>query len=123
MLHQSLTTNHITILTLFLNPLQFPPNQHFHPYPTQIHKHLQLLSQLPPDILFHPPLQHIYPPQLPIHLKLPPLPHLLQPPNRPPHFHPLLTLLNNLFNILIPHYPYFPKKHPHQFPIVQQILK
>ncbi|WP_186310426.1 pantoate--beta-alanine ligase, partial [Staphylococcus aureus] len=68
-------------------------------------------------------LQHIYPAQLPIHLKLAPLPGLLQAPNRPGHFDRLVTLLNNLFNILIPHYPYFAKKDPQQFAIVDQIIK
>ncbi|WP_398574639.1 pantoate--beta-alanine ligase, partial [Staphylococcus epidermidis] len=58
-----------------------------------------------------------------MHLKLPHFPQLLDPPQTPPHFQPLLTLLNKLFNILQPHYPYFRKNHPQQLPILQNIVK
>ncbi|WP_391556665.1 pantoate--beta-alanine ligase, partial [Staphylococcus hominis] len=46
MIPPSLQQNHLTLITVFLNPLQFPPNQHYHPYPPQIHKHLSLVKHI-----------------------------------------------------------------------------
>uniref|UniRef100_UPI001642B180 pantoate--beta-alanine ligase n=1 Tax=Staphylococcus epidermidis TaxID=1282 RepID=UPI001642B180 len=86
---QSVTENHLTVITIFLDPFHVPPNDDFHPYPPQLHHHLAPLKNLQLHYLFHPTLHQIYPQQLPIHLKLPHFPQLLHPPQTPPHFQPL----------------------------------
>ena len=54
MVRESVSTNDITVVSVFVNPLQFGPNEDFDAYPRQIDKDLELVSEVGADIGFHP---------------------------------------------------------------------
>ncbi|WP_425290510.1 pantoate--beta-alanine ligase, partial [Bacillus mycoides] len=74
------------MLSLFLNPFQFPPNQHFHPYPTHIDTHQTLPKQPPVHYLFYPTVEQIYPPEHTTKVQLLKQTHVLCGKQRPLHF-------------------------------------
>lgn len=52
MVRESVSTNDITVVSVFVNPLQFGPNEDFDAYPRQIDKDLELVSEVGADIVF-----------------------------------------------------------------------
>lgn len=90
MVRESVSTNDITVVSVFVNPLQFGPNEDFDAYPRQIDKDLELVSEVA---------------------------------KRPGHFDGVVTVVNKLFNIVMPDYAYFGKKDAQQLAIVEQMVK
>lgn len=112
MVRESVSTNDITIVSVFVNPLQFGPNEDFDAYPRQIDKDLELVSEVGADIVFHPAVEDMYPGELGIDVKVGPLADVLEGAKRPGHFDGVVTVVNKLFNIVMPDYAYFGKKMP-----------
>ncbi|HDZ5530655.1 TPA: pantoate--beta-alanine ligase [Staphylococcus aureus] len=123
MVRESVSTNDITVVSVFVNPLQFGPNEDFDAYPRQIDKDLELVSEVGADIVFHPAVEDMYPGELGIDVKVGPLADVLEGAKRPGHFDGVVTVVNKLFNIVMPDYAYFGKKDTQQLAIVEQMVK
>ncbi len=123
MVRESVSTNDITVVSVFVNPLQFGPNEDFDAYPRQIDKDLELVSEVGADIVFYPAVEDMYPGELGIDVKVGPLADVLEGAKRPGHFDGVVTVVNKLFNIVMPDYAYFGKKDAQQLAIVEQMVK
>lgn len=123
MMKQSIAENDITVASVFVNPLQFGPNEDFDAYPRQIDKDVAAVEPIGVDYVFHPTTEEMYPNPLSIYLKVGQLADVLEGAQRPGHFEGVVTVVNKLFNIVQPHRAYFGKKDAQQLAIVEKLVE
>ena len=123
MMKQSVSENDLTVISIFVNPLQFGPNEDFDAYPRQLDDDVAAVKKLQVDYVFHPSVDEMYPEELGIHLKVGHLAQVLEGTQRPGHFEGVVTVVNKLFNIVQPDYAYFGKKDAQQLAIVEKMVK
>ena len=123
MMKQSVSENDLTVISIFVNPLQFGPNEDFDAYPRQLDDDVDAVKKLQVDYVFHPSVDEMYPEELGIHLKVGHLAQVLEGAQRPGHFEGVVTVVNKLFNIVQPDYAYFGKKDAQQLAIVEKMVK
>ncbi|MCD8904371.1 pantoate--beta-alanine ligase [Staphylococcus chromogenes] len=123
MMRQSIEYNDITVISIFVNPLQFGPNEDFDAYPRQIDQDVAAAQKIGVDYVFYPSVEEMYPQSLDITLNVGRLASVLEGAKRPGHFEGVVTVVNKLFNIVQPHVAYFGKKDAQQLAIIEQMVK
>lgn len=123
MMRQSIEYNDITVISVFVNPLQFGPNEDFDAYPRQIDQDVAAAQKIGVDYVFYPSVEEMYPQSLEITLNVGRLASVLEGAKRPGHFEGVVTVVNKLFNIVQPHVAYFGKKDAQQLAIIEQMVK
>ena len=123
MMELSSEFNDITVVSIFVNPLQFGPNEDFDAYPRQINKDVEMMEEIDVDYVFYPSVEEMYPDELGVTLKVGKLAHVLEGAQRSGHFEGVVTVVNKLFNIISPDYAYFGKKDAQQLAIVEIMVK
>lgn len=120
MMRRSVEENDITVISVFVNPLQFGPNEDFDAHPRQIDQDVALVEAINVDYVFHPAVEEMYPNELSVTLKVGRLAEVLEGAQRPGHFDGVVTVVNKLFNIVSPNKAYFGKKDAQQLAIVEK---
>ncbi|MCE5703694.1 pantoate--beta-alanine ligase [Staphylococcus pseudintermedius] len=123
MMRQSTEDNDITVISVFVNPLQFGPNEDFDAYPRQINEDEGMVSQIDVDYVFYPSVEEMYPGEIGTHVTVGRLAKVLEGALRPGHFDGVVTVVNKLFNIVQPDVAYFGKKDAQQLAIVEQMVR
>lgn len=123
MMRQSTEDNDITVVSIFVNPLQFGPNEDFDAYPRQIDEDEAMVSQIDVDYVFYPSVEEMYPGEIGTHVTVGRLAKVLEGALRPGHFDGVVTVVNKLFNIVQPDVAYFGKKDAQQLAIVEQMVR
>ncbi|MBI5975026.1 pantoate--beta-alanine ligase [Staphylococcus canis] len=123
MMQQSIHENDITVISVFVNPLQFGPHEDFDAYPRQIEQDVAAVEAIGVDYVFYPTIEEMYPDELGITLKVGRLAEVLEGAKRPGHFEGVVTVVNKLFNIVQPHHAYFGKKDAQQLAIVEKMVQ
>jgi pantoate--beta-alanine ligase len=126
--HDSLVTrarreNQRAIVTVFVNPAQFGPNEDFATYPRPFEQDRARLEALGVDAIFHPPVDQIYPPAFKTRVDPGPLAEVLEGKSRPGHFAGVLTVVLKLFNLTQPKRAYFGQKDFQQVVLVRQLVR
>ncbi|MDJ0510417.1 MAG: bifunctional pantoate--beta-alanine ligase/(d)CMP kinase [Crocosphaera sp.] len=116
----------IVVVSIFVNPLQFSPNEDLAQYPRQLETDLQLCQGLGVGVVFAPTPEEmgIKPSQESTQV-LPPALMLsgLCAPFRPGHFPGVATIVAKLLNIVSPDVAYFGKKDAQQLAIIRRLVK
>lgn len=120
MMRRSVEENDVTVISVFVNPLQFGPNEDFDAYPRQIEQDVALVKEINVDYVFHPEVEEMYPNELSVTLKVGRLAEALEGAQRPGHFDGVVTVVNKLFNIVSPDKAYFGKKDAQQLAIIEK---
>ncbi len=115
--------NDITIVSIFLNPLQFGPAEDLEKYPRDVEEDIKKLRQEDIDILFLPDNNLMYPPSFSTHIEVGPLSEKLCGKFRPGHFKGVATVVAKLFNIINPTRAYFGQKDFQQTVIINKMTK
>lgn len=123
MMRMSVEDNDVTVISVFVNPLQFGPNEDFDAYPRQIDQDVAAVEAIDVDYVFYPSVEEMYPDQLDITLKVGRLAEVLEGAQRPGHFEGVVTVVNKLFNIVRPDFAYFGKKDAQQLAIIEKMVK
>lgn len=123
MMRHSSAENDISIISVFVNPLQFGPNEDYEAYPRQIEQDTQAASSAGVDYVFAPSVDEMYPNTLGITLKVGRMAEVLEGAQRPGHFEGVVTVVNKLFNIIQPDHAYFGKKNAQQLAIVEKMVQ
>lgn len=123
MMKQSIEENDITAVSIFVNPLQFGPNEDFDDYPRPFESDLEKLKQIGVDYVFHPTVEEIYPGELEMTITVGRLAQVLEGKKRPGHFDGVVTVVNKLFNIIQPTRAYFGKKDAQQLAIIEKMVE
>lgn len=111
------------IVSIFVNPAQFTPEEDFATYPRDLERDRQLLDREGIDVLFNPSVDEIYPEGYQTSIKVEKLGALLCARFRPGHFRGVATIVAKLFNIVRPHLAIFGCKDYQQVQIVRQLVR
>lgn len=123
MMQQSIAENDITVISIFVNPLQFGPDEDFDAYPRNIEQDSAKAESIGVDYIFYPSVAEMYPSEPTIQVRAGRLATVLEGAQRPGHFDGVVTVVNKLFNIVRPTYAYFGKKDAQQLAIIEQMVK
>ena len=122
MMSQSVMENDVTIISIFVNPLQFGPNEDFDAYPRNIDQDKIKAASVGVDYIFYPEAEEMYPEEPTIKLNAGKLATVLEGAQRPGHVNGVITVVNKLFNIIRPQRAYFGKKDAQQLAIVEKMV-
>ncbi|MDU9418514.1 pantoate--beta-alanine ligase [Staphylococcus lloydii] len=122
MMKQSIAEQDITIISVFVNPLQFGPNEDFDAYPRQIEQDVAMVKDIGVDYVFYPATEEMYPGAIDVNVTVGRLASVLEGEKRPGHFDGVVTVVNKLFNIVQPDVAYFGKKDAQQLAIVEKMV-
>lgn len=112
-----------TVVSIFVNQLQFSPTEDYNKYPRTLEKDCALLKEINADVVFIPNEKILYPEPQEFLLMLPPVAHILEGKYRPGFFRGVTTVVLKLFNIVQPHKAIFGKKDYQQLYIVDKMVK
>ncbi len=122
LISRSKNENDITVVTIFVNPVQFGPSEDFRNYPRDIEGDLSKLSPLGPDIVFLPDDKEMYPNGFTAAVNIGSIGEVLCGASRPGHFNGVATVVVKLFNIVMPDNGYFGQKDFQQTVIIKKIV-
>ena len=115
--------NDLVVMSIFVNPLQFGPNEDYDAYPRDEEKDIMTAKKRGIDVLFIPTVNEMYPKQLGIKLIVEQGTDVLCGRTRPGHFDGVGTVLTKLFHIIQPKKAYFGLKDAQQFAIVHHLVE
>ena len=115
--------NDVTVVSIFVNPLQFGKNEDLEKYPRDLDRDAALLRQAGVDFLFAPTVTEMYPDPMQTVVDLPKLGSELEGEARPGHFAGVATVVTKLFNIVQPDAAYFGEKVYQQVTIIQKMVE
>ena len=119
----SKSENDVTVVSIFVNPLQFGKNEDLEKYPRDLDRDAALLRQAGVDYLFAPSASEMYPEPMQTVVDLPKLGSELEGEARPGHFAGVATVVTKLFNIVQPDAAYFGEKDYQQVTIIQKMVE
>jgi pantoate--beta-alanine ligase len=111
------------LVSIFVNPKQFGPNEDFQEYPRTLDRDLSLLEESGVDSVFIPELGEIYPAGFETYVVVEELSQKLCGVSRPIHFRGVATVVLKLINIVQPESAVFGQKDAQQFTIIQRMLR
>jgi pantoate--beta-alanine ligase len=112
----------IVVMSIFVNPLQFGPNEDFDRYPRDIERDEKLASEANVDLLFYPTVEEMYKSENTFKITVRDKVNILCGSKRPGHFDGVATVLIKLFNIVQPTYAFFGMKDAQQVAIVSSLI-
>jgi pantoate--beta-alanine ligase len=112
------------VASIFVNPMQFGPNEDFAHYPRTAAKDAQMLGAAGCDLMFMPDAREIYPrgPEHATRVEVPELSRILCGQFRPGHFEGVTTVVATLFNIVQPDIAVFGEKDFQQLTIIRRMV-
>lgn len=123
LIEQARQENDKVIVSIFVNPLQFGPNEDFSRYPRSLDKDLEGCKNFGADLVFTPSLNELLPEKNLIYVDVDLLGNNLCGSSRPGHFRGVCTIVAKLFNILTPDRSYFGQKDAQQLAIISRMVK
>ncbi len=126
LIERSLKENSHTIVSVFVNPTQFGPNEDFNAYPRPLEKDLALCEGLGVSAVFLPKTSEMYPYEIERRLKLYApefLSSSLEGAMREGHFDGVVQVVLKLFHLVYPTRAYFGKKDAQQLLIIQHLVQ
>src|SRR4051812_13898378 len=112
----------VSVVTIFVNPTQFAPNEDFREYPREVTRDLSLLAGSGCDIVFAPDNDSIYRPNHATYIDVGPIGSILEGEFRPTHFRGVATVVMKLFQLAPADRAYFGRKDYQQTLVVQQMV-
>jgi pantoate--beta-alanine ligase len=113
----------LVVATIFVNPLQFGPNEDFDRYPRTLDDDLKLCAEAGVDVAFAPSVDEVYPGGQPIVKVTPgPMGEVLEGEFRPGFFTGVLTVVNKLLNLTRPDAAFFGQKDAQQLALVRRMV-
>jgi pantoate--beta-alanine ligase len=113
----------VVVASIFVNPLQFGPNEDFAKYPRSFERDCQLLNAEKVDIIFAPTKDAMYPPDAKTMVEVAELSEKLDGRSRPGHFKGVTTVVAKLFGIVQPDRAYFGQKDAAQIAIIKRMVR
>ncbi|WP_456278572.1 pantoate--beta-alanine ligase [Bacillus sp. AK128] len=113
----------VVIMSIFVNPLQFGPNEDFDRYPRDIDRDERLARQEDVDLLFYPSVEEMYKNEKTFKVKVENKVDVLCGSKRPGHFDGVATVLIKLFNIVQPTFAFFGMKDAQQVAVVSSLIQ
>jgi pantoate--beta-alanine ligase len=112
-----------TVVSIFVNRLQFGPREDFDRYPRTLTVDSDRLRDVGVDVVFAPDEKEIYPETQTFVVEPSDLQHILEGAHRPGHFRGVATVVLKLFNLVQPHSAIFGKKDYQQYLVLRDMVK
>ncbi|WP_343313598.1 pantoate--beta-alanine ligase [Brucella sp. BE17] len=113
--------NDVSVVSIFVNPLQFGANEDLARYPRDLERDSTLLRDAHVDFIFAPSVSDMYPRPMLTVVDVPKLGSRLEGEARPGHFAGVATVVSKLFNIVGPDAAYFGEKDFQQLVIIRRM--
>ena len=114
----------VVVVSIFVNPIQFGPNEDFENYPRTLEQDSHLLADVGCDIVFAPTVEQIYgnKPRL-TNISVSEITNDLCGLQRPGHFDGVAVVVTKLFNIVQPNFAFFGQKDYQQLAVIRQFVR
>ncbi|MHA6483927.1 pantoate--beta-alanine ligase [Paenibacillus sp. strain BS8-2] len=123
LLRQARRDNEIIALSIFVNPLQFGPNEDLDRYPRDEDRDLAVASECDVDVVFIPSVQEMYPTKPLTKVIIHEVTERLCGASRPGHFDGVGTVVSKLFHLVKPTRAYFGMKDAQQVAVIEQMVQ
>ena len=110
------------VVSIFVNPTQFGPQEDFTSYPRDTKRDLAMLEPYT-DIVFLPSAEELYPPGYNSWVNIEGITDVLEGARRPGHFRGVATVCTKLFNIIQPTRAYFAQKDAQQLLVIKKMVR
>lgn len=115
--------NDVVLVSLFVNPTQFGPNEDLARYPRDLEGDRKKLEDEGADLLWRPPVEEVYPPGYQTYVRVEDLETRLDGASRPGHFRGVATVVSKLFHVCLPHRAYFGQKDAAQVAVIRRLVQ
>lgn len=115
--------NSKVVVSIFVNPIQFGPNEDLDSYPRDLEHDAKLCEEHGVDLIFHPTPEEMYGDNFYTFVDMDVLTKELCGLSRPVHFRGVCTVVSKLFNIVTPDNAYFGQKDAQQLAIIKRMVK
>lgn len=115
--------NDKVIVSDFVNPTQFAPNEDLESYPRDLERDAQVCQQSGADLIFHPSPEEMYYPDAVTFVNMTGPSDELCGKSRPIHFRGVCTVVSKLFNITTPDRAYFGQKDAQQLAVIKRMVR
>jgi len=123
LVRESKRSSEITVVSIFVNPKQFGPQEDYNFYPRDLNRDRNLLEKEGVDLVFHPSVEEMYPDHYRTYVEVEELQDKLCGKSRPGHFRGVCTVVLKLLNLVQPDEAYFGWKDAQQVVILQKMVK
>jgi pantoate--beta-alanine ligase len=113
----------VVVVSIFVNPTQFGPQEDYQRYPRDPDRDLALLREERADVVFMPSLEEMYPEGFSSYVEVSGVTEVLEGVHRPDHFRGVTTVVAKLFLIVQPHRAYFGRKDAQQLVVVRKMAR
>ena len=126
--HGSLITaagkkNDKVVVSIFVNPIQFGPNEDLASYPRDLARDTKFCESLGADLIFHPDPKEMYHENFSTYVDMSVLTEELCGLSRPEHFRGVCTVVSKLFHIVEPDRAYFGQKDAQQLAVIRHMTE
>jgi pantoate--beta-alanine ligase len=111
------------VVSIFVNPTQFGPNEDLSKYPRDLDRDLSLIKPLGTDLVWMPTAEIMYPQGYQTWVEVEKVTRPLEGAQRPGHFKGVTTVVAKLFNGVQPHRAYFGQKDAQQAAVIRQMTR
>ena len=122
LMREACKQNGFVVVSLFVNPTQFGPNEDFKSYPRDLDRDASMAGSVGVDLIFNPPVEEMYPEGYATSVEVEGITEQLCGASRPHHFKGVTTVVAKLFNIVGPDRAYFGMKDYQQLKVIERMV-
>jgi pantoate--beta-alanine ligase len=123
LIHEARALCDIVVVSIFVNPTQFGPQEDFASYPRDLTADAETLVEYNVDYVFAPTVEEIYPSGFSSYVNVEGLSNELEGASRPGHFRGVATVVAILLNAVRPNFAFFGQKDAQQSIIIKQMVR
>lgn len=123
LINASVKNNDKTVVSIFVNPMQFGKNEDLEAYPRDMNRDSALCENAGVDLIFNPEPEEMYPDGFFTYTDVETLTHGLCGASRPGHFRGVCTVVSKLFHIVNPDRAYFGQKDAQQLAVIKKMVR
>ncbi|WP_280455967.1 pantoate--beta-alanine ligase [Nocardia brasiliensis] len=123
LVHEARKRDEVVLASIFVNPLQFAPNEDFDAYPRDEERDLALCEKAAADIAWLPTAAELFPPGFGLHVAIPHLSAVLCGVGRPTHFAGVTTEMSKILIMLAPTAVYLGEKDFQQLVVMRALVR